>query len=71
MSTTNWRNMMIWYNINPYYIPNIRWKIPMLSSMNGGSWQKHNSEKKCKTWLHIGRMRMGIKDICMPSRKPF
>jgi hypothetical protein len=31
-----------------YCVPNNRWKIPMLNYMNGGSWQRHNFEKKCK-----------------------
>jgi hypothetical protein len=36
---------MIWYSIILYYIPNNKWKIPMLNLMSGGSQQKRNTKK--------------------------
>jgi len=65
-------NMMICCNIIQYYTPNNIWKIPMLNQMSGGSWQRHNLEKKCKRiWLHIRGMRKGIEGTCQLSRKHF
>jgi hypothetical protein len=46
MSITNWKNMISWYNIIPYYVPNNRWTIWMLNLMNGGSRHKYNSRRK-------------------------
>jgi hypothetical protein len=42
------KSMTIWCYIEYIAYPNNRWKIPMLNYMNGGSWQRHNFEKKCK-----------------------
>jgi hypothetical protein len=33
------RNMMNWYNIIQYYVPNNKWMTPMLNLMIGGPWE--------------------------------
>ncbi len=65
-------NMMSWYNIIQYCIPNNTWMIPMLNLMTSGSQQNLSSRKKCKKiQLHTERMRLPIEDIYLPLKQPF
>jgi len=64
--------MMTWYSIIQYCIPNNISMMLMLNLMSGGSWHKLSFKKKCKkNWLHIEVMKLPIKNIYLPSRKPF
>jgi hypothetical protein len=47
------RNMMTWYNIIQYYVPNNRWMMPMLNLMSGGPWEMVKVQFQEKMQKHL------------------